>query len=543
MGCRKIQSDVLVVGAGITGLRAAAEAAAEGLTVTIVSKGECASPEILGLNAPVMPDDSVEAYCEDTLSGGRSLNDSRLVRALAENVCGEIGWLEEHGVRFDRKPDGSYALLQTLGARCPRLVRSGVASGVSEMRVLLPLLRSLGVKEYRGVDILGLLYGSGRVTGAYGVDDHGDLVRFSASATVLATGGSGAIRGFTTYPGNLTGDGYAMAYDAGAQLMDMEFNQFEPCCLAWPESLKGKIMVTTLMRRGAVLRNRLGETFLENYGLDPDSVQKGELARAILREIRAGRGSPHGGVFFDLTMLSDEVLFDQHKLFTAPVAAAGIDLKKEMVEVVPASHTQLGGVIVEPDCSTNVAGLFACGEVSGGLHGANRIGGNAGAEVVVFGRIAGKSAAAFVGASPPVSPSEEEAIWSEAEKQILRRLGGDDVSSAAEIRRELDLCMSEKVGPFRDAKGLSEALDTIAALEDRLSALKFRNVADYARYAHCQHMLCVSRMQAEASALRLESRGVFYRSDYPEQDDSDWRKNILIVRQGDKMAFRTRDPR
>ena len=540
MDCRKTESDVLVIGAGIAGLRAAAAAAEEGLSVAVVSNGGCASPEILGLNAPVAPGDSIRAYCEDTISGGCGLNDSRLVRTLAENVCGEINWLEGLGIRFNRKPDGSYALLQTLGARCPRLVRSGIASGATEMRTLLPFLRSHGVKEYRNVDVLGLLHCGGCVTGAYGVDAQGGLIRFSAQATVLATGGSGAIRGFTTYPRNLTGDGYAMAYEAGAQLMDMEFLQFEPCCLIWPEKLRGKIIVTTLMRRGAVLRNGLGEMFLEKYGLNAGNAQKGQLARAILREIRDGRGTPRGGVYFDLTMLSDEVLFEEHKLFTAPLVAEGIDLKKEMVEVVPAAHTQLGGVVTEPDCSTNIAGLFACGEVSGGLHGANRIGGNAGAEVVVFGAIAGKSAAAFARGQRPVPEKEEQALWAETEARILCRLGGDGGEAVDAVRKELDACMSGKVGPFRSASELSEAIDTIGSLERRLSALKVRSVSDYARYVHCSHMLCVSKMQAEASLLRRESRGVFFRSDYPEQDDAVWRRNIFIEKADEGMSLRTR---
>ena len=528
MNRRTILSDVLVLGAGVAGLRAAAAAAERGLSVAVVSNGQSASPEILGLNAPVRPEDSLQAYCEDTMISGCQLNDEELVRVLGKTVMDELAWLEKIGVRFSREPDGSFTAMQTLGARCPRLVRSGTASGATEAKALLSYLEGREVQCLRSVDILGLVLRNGRAVGAYGMNAQGQLLHLCAKCVVLATGGSGAIRSFTTYPHNLVGDGYALAYLAGARLRDMEFQQFEPCCLAWPEHLRGKIMVTTLMRRGATLLNGERKPFLENYGLNADNAQKGELARAILKEIQAGRGTPHGGVYFDLTMLSDKVLYEQHKLFTAPVRAAGINLKKEYVEVVPAAHTQLGGIVIGPDCSTDVEGLFVCGEASGGLHGANRVGGNAGAEVVVFGRIAGESAATYASVTEALTKKEETACWAKTEEEILSRFGGSGKASLYEIRVSIDKCMTEKVGPFRDAAGITAALEKLDELEYAIETADVEDLSAYAQYVHCRNILLVSRLQAMGSALRQESRGVFFRTDFPAQDDKNWKKTILF---------------
>ena len=349
MAFETIKTDLLVLGGGVAGLRAAVAAAEKGVSVLLVSKGGCASPEIMGLNAPILPEDSAELYFEDTERSGYGINDSRLAKILSERVLDEVKWLEDHGICFVRDENGQYAPIHTLGTKYPRLIRSGVSSGAAEMSMLGKLAREKAVRIDSPVDILGLISLEGRIAGAWGLR-HGEMVCYQAKAVILATGGCGAIQDFTTYPSQLIGDGYAMAYEVGAGLVDMEIQQFEPCCFVWPEEIRGKVIATTLLRHGAELRNGEGRTFIENYGLSRENAQKGSLSRAMLAEVRAGRGSPHGGIYYDMTMFDEDFLYKDHEIFTKYALQIGMDLTKEMPEMMPAAHTNLGGEIIESRC-------------------------------------------------------------------------------------------------------------------------------------------------------------------------------------------------
>lgn len=542
MDFRTINTEVLVIGGGVAGLRAAVAAAELGTEVAIVSKPSCASPEIMGFNAPVMPGDSKELYFSDIEQSGYGINDSRLAMVLSEHVLDEVTYLEGLGLEFDRDAEGRYLPIHTLGTAYPRLIKTGVSSGSAEMRILKARCGELGVKQYAPVDILGLLVSRGHVLGAYGLDlGSEELLRFTASAVVLATGGCGAMQSFSTYPKALTGDGYAMAYEAGARLTDMEFQQFEPCCFIWPEELSGKVIATTLLRHGAVLRNGEGRDFLADYGLTRENAQKGSLARAMLSEVREGRGTPHGGIYYDMTMMDRDFLYRDHAIFTRAAAAAGIDLTREMPEMMPAAHTNLGGVVVGTDCSTDVAGLFACGEVIGGLHGANRLGGSAGAETVVFGHIAGDSAADYAKRLGSVKMEDIERTWSEAERGLEALLGGNSPLPARELRKRLGVCLHENLGIQRNAETLSAAAHTVRELRRELDGLRASSLGEAAELIHLRHMLLLADMQISASELRRESRGVFYRSDFPDMDDPNWRKNILIKNTGGRMQLSFRD--
>lgn len=362
-------TDVLVIGGGLAGWRAAQAAVRAGCSVRLVANGRGNSPQIHALNCPVHPDDSVERFIEDTLRSGRNAND----RTLVETLCRESVALKDE-FPFDRNPDGSYLLLQTLGASVPRCVSIGHAIGEYALR---EIGRELDGKIERV---------RGRVT---------ELDFSSARAIVLATGGWCGKYDFSTNPPYLRGDGIEMAEKLGAAVRDRDVIQYEPTVALEPARMRGIPVITTMLFEGATFRNARGEEFLP----DPH-VNKDEMSRAILAEIAAGRGI-RGGVWYDATGLSAEVMAGRYGATYARYAAVDVDIAKEPMLVAPAPHTSLGGVAVDAKCrvlrpdGTPISGLFAAGEVTGGLHGLNRLGGNAGTEVLVFGKIAGESAAEF----------------------------------------------------------------------------------------------------------------------------------------------------
>ena len=537
---RTIETQLLVIGSGVAGLRAAAAAAEAGAGVTVVSKGGSASPEIMGFNVPVCPGDSPEQYVRDMEESGCGICQDGLVRILAGSIRDEIAYMERIGLEFDKTPDGSYDAIHTLGTRYPRLIHYKSNTGSREMVLLKRRCEALGVRFDMPVDILGLLCDGGRVIGAYGMDlSASSPVRYVASAVVLAAGGCGAMHKVSTYPRAILGDGYAMAFRAGAALVDMEFQQFEPCCFVWPEKIAGKVIATTLLRSGARLLNGEGREFMADYGLTRENAQKSTLSRAMVAEVRAGRGTPHGGIYYDLTMMSPKFLYEDHAIFTRPATEAGIDLTREMPEMMPAAHTCLGGVRVDDRCFTGVPSLYACGEVIGGLHGANRIGGTAGAETVVFGALAGRSAAEEIRARA-AAPSAEaaERAWREPgarmEALLARKGGSADVD---DIRERLGQLLAEDVGITRSERGLRSAGAEIARLRGELAGAAAPGLDAAAKICHCENMLQVAEIQVGASLLRRESRGVFYREDFPERNDAEWLRNITARCEDGQIRF------
>ncbi|NCB06422.1 MAG: FAD-binding protein, partial [Clostridia bacterium] len=337
--------------------------------------------------------------------------------SLASALCGDartvFDELQQLGLCFNR--DGEqYQALRPLGASYPRVVSIGNETGAAALKKLRELLNGQ-VTELAGTRAVRLLTSGGRVCGALALDQRKkEWLTLPARAVILACGGFCGVYPMSTNKRGSGGDGVAMAYEVGAKLCDMEFIQFEPSGAVWPSSLVGTSMITTLFFEGAVLRNRSGERFMLRYGEDGERVGKDVLARRIAEEIAAGQGTEHGGVYFDATGVGAERLKRDYAMYVERYGRVGIDLSAQPIELAPMPHTSLGGVRIDADGRTTVEGLFACGEVTGGLHGANRIGGSAGLETFVFGRRAGRSAAQYAKNAPEITPKTETIAYGEA---------------------------------------------------------------------------------------------------------------------------------
>ena len=536
---KQLKAELVVIGGGLAGLRAAAAAAEEGVEVLLLTNGPSASPDLSGFSAPVGKNDSLELYVADMEASAQGINNTKLAKKLAAVSLDEIVYLESLGFVFDKNEDGSYNTIQSLGATVPRLVHYQSKTGVKAMELTRKSAVEHNARILSSATALSLLSDGNKLTGVL-FYDHKEKCACACmcKAVVLATGGYGAIQKFSTYPVNIYGSGYAMAYKAGADMVDMELQQFEPCLYVYPPEIKGKVLVTTLLRNGAKLYNGQMHEFMGDYGLTSDNAQKGPLARAIYSEILAGRTSPHGGIYYDVRELPDKLLFIDSRIFTQPAVNAGMDLHKDLPEVAPGGHTSLGGVYVDENCQSSIPNLFACGEVIGGVHGANRLGGNAGAETLVFGRIAGKSAADFIKTSTYPQIEDFENSLTKESTELLKRLNGIEGTESVE-----DICisildnMSDNAGIFRSEESLNIANAKFDEIEERLGKVSINSVDDALMLYRCENMLLVGRMAVAASLMRKESRGVFYRSDYPQRDDENWLKNIVIHNRDNSMEL------
>ncbi|MDQ0288617.1 carbohydrate-binding family 9-like protein [Oligosphaera ethanolica] len=378
--------DVLVVGAGLAGLNAAAEIREKqpGMRVLVVDAGGCASTEVMGFSAPVNPPDSPDMLYFDILRAGGGYSAAALARVLADRSLPELRRLERMGLVFDRCADGSYDMVNALGSSHPRVVHQATTTGRQAMELLATAVTPLRVSK--------LLLADGRIAGV--LTDAGEAI--AAKAVVLAGGGFAGLWQFSTWSKTLCGDCLCLAQDAGAELIDLGFVQFEPTVTVYPEALRGFSVLTAVLNEGARLLNCQGESILPAAGPLP---RKSDLARIIMREIEAGNACAHGGIRFDYTQVDEAAFARKYPAYHAKYRRFAPSLAELGQEVVPAAHTTLGGIRVTPDCATAVPGLFAAGEAMGGLHGADRVGGNAGLEVFVFGRIAGASAAAYAARS------------------------------------------------------------------------------------------------------------------------------------------------
>ena len=568
--------DVLVIGAGGAGLRAAIQAASSGLRVGVVCKS------LLGKAHTVMAEGGVAAalanvddrdnwrvHFADTMRGGQYLNNWRMAELHAKEAPERVRELEAWGALFDRTKDGKILQRNFGGHRYPRLAHVGDRTGLEMIRTLQDHGIHTGMEVHMECTVLSLLVDSGRVAGAFGYDrEKGHFILWPAKAVILATGGIGRAFKITSNSWEYTGDGHALAYRAGAELMDMEFVQFHPTGMVWPISVRGILVTEGVRGEGGVLRNSENKRFMfddipdlykaqtadneaegwrytqgdKNARRPPELLTRDHVARCINREVKAGRGSPHGGVFLDIAWIKEHIpTAPEHikrklpSMYHQFKQLAEIDITKEAMEVGPTTHYMMGGVRVDGDSQmSTLPGLFAAGEVAAGLHGANRLGGNSLSDLIVFGKRAGEYAAQFAKANAPAAIDREQ-IQSAVDEALAPFDRGAQGENPYAIQHQLQESMQDLVGIVRTENEMQQALVTIDGLWKREARAGVSSHRQYNNGWHTamdlKNLLTVSEAITRAALLRKESRGAQFRDDYPDKDPQ-WGKFNNIVRRG-----------
>jgi succinate dehydrogenase / fumarate reductase, flavoprotein subunit len=526
------RADVLVIGAGGAGLRAAIEAATAGARVAIVCKSllgkahtVVAEGGIAAAVASVDPLDNWQTHFRDTMAGGKYINNWRMAELHAQEAPGEIDNLELWGALFDRTRAGGIMQRRFGGHTWARLVQVGDRTGIELLRTLQDRTVELKLDVYMEYTITRLLVRDGHITGAAGyVRETGRFIEFEAPAVIISTGGSGRIYSVTSNSWEGTADGQALALDAGAELIDMEFIQFHPTGMVWPPSVRGLLVTEAVRSEGGLLTNSKGERFMERYDSKRLELSTRDIvARAIHTEVAEGRGSPHGGAF--LSIAHKPASFIMKKLpsmYSQFMDFAHVDITKEAMEVYPTTHYIMGGIRVEAEtAATNVPGLFAAGEAAAGLHGANRLGGNSLSDLLVFGRRAGAAAAAYAhDASRAVSDPAEIAI---AEREMLAPFEHEHGENPFAVQDDLQKMMMANVGVFRTEDGLQEALRHLETIKERVARVLATSSRMYNPMWHTaldvKHMVRIAETIVRSALLRRESRGAHTRVDFPALSD------------------------
>src|SRR5579859_3905909 len=572
------EHDVLVIGAGGAGLRAAAEAAAAGVTVAVISKSllgkahtVMAEGGIAAALANVDDRDSWRVHFADTMRGGQYLNNWRMAELHAKEAPDCVRELEAWGALFDRTTDGKILQRNFGGHRYPRLAHVGDRTGLEMIRTLQDHGIHTGMEVHMECTVLSLLLDGNRIAGACGYDrERGRFQLWQAKAVVLATGGIGRAFKITSNSWEYTGDGLALAYRVGAELQDMEFVQFHPTGMVWPISVRGILVTEGVRGEGGVLRNSEGRRFMfddipdlykeqtadseeegwrytqgdKNARRPPELLTRDHVARCINREVKAGRGSPHGGVFLDISWIKERMpKSEEHirrklpSMYHQFKQLADLDITKEPMEVGPTTHYMMGGIRVDGDSQmSNVPGLFAAGEVAAGLHGANRLGGNSLSDLVVFGKRAGRYAAEFAKAhktnGTTMDNEQLQAIAKTALQPFDRGASGEN---PYQIQYALQEAMQDLVGIVRTETEMQQALIKIAEFNARAENVGITGHRQYNNGWHTAidlgNLLLVSEAIARAALMRKESRGAQFREDFPNKDP-EWGKHNIIVRRG-----------
>jgi succinate dehydrogenase / fumarate reductase flavoprotein subunit len=567
-----IEHDVIVIGAGGAGIRAAIECATQGFSTglicksllgkahTVMAEGGCAAA--LG---NVAPKDNWKIHFRDTMRGGKFLNDWRMAELHAREAPDRVRELEEWGAVFDRTPDGLISQRNFGGHRYPRLAHVGDRTGLEMIRTLQDrAIHEPKLAVHMECTVLELLLDGGRIAGAFGYwRQTGRLVLFKAKAAILATGGAGRAWKITSNSWEYTGDGAGMAYDAGAELIDMEFTQFHPTGMVWPPSVKGILVTEGVRGDGGILLNNKGERFMFQYiperfapetadseeeanrWLDgdqkarrpPELLTRDVVARAITKEVNEGRGSPHGGAFLDIASRrpADFIRRKLPSMYHQFKELANVDITKEPMEVGPTLHYCMGGIRVDSDSQQScVPGLFAAGECTGGMHGANRLGGNSLSDLLVFGCLAGKGAADYVRglkASPAIDPDSVEQARRRA-TDVLNRAEGENPYLISEELQEL---MNRYVNIVRVKDELETGIIGLERVKEKASRVKANGASQYNPGWHealaLRNLLITAEAVTRAALIREESRGAHTRFDFPGERD-DWGKRNVIVRKG-----------
>lgn len=519
---------MLVLGGGVAGHRAAAAARTLGRRVVLAYTAHGASPFLLGCNAPVGPGDSPEAYAKDMIEAGGRLNDCRLVRALATHAAEAVSELAALGVPFARDAAGP-RLRHLAGNSHPRSLYVSDGTGKALLHHLSLYCRGLGVDTWPGWRALVLLQDAGSIIGALVARPSGEARLVLAGAVVLAAGGIGRLYADSTYPADVAADSCALAFRAGATLLDMEFVQFEPTITVYPEACRGMEMPTAMLGDGAHLLNAQGERFMLRYnpGHGERFIEKARMALCIQQEIDAARGLPDGSVWMDTTVLPRETL-EGYVVHCRRLREAGLDPAAERPRIRPAAHSHMGGIGIDANGWTGVPGLYAGGEAAGGLHGASRIAGNGGADALVFGDLAGRGAAHAP--VPRAGPRALARSVEEARACLGSLLGGLAGGDMREMTATIQGTMSRWVGLHRDRDGLTRALAVFSGLESALAGQPSMELGPADRLAglSARNMLLTARMIAQAALDRTESRGAHQRRDHPGEDDGRWLRHICF---------------
>ena len=565
--------DVLIIGAGGAGLRAAIEASQRGLNVGIVTKSLLGKAHTVmaegGMAAAmgnVYPEDNWMVHFRDTMRGGKYLNNYRMAELHAKEAPDRVWELEQWGALFDRTGDGKILQRDFGGHRYARLAHVGDRTGLELIRTLQQKVVSMGTDVFMECKVLQLVHDAeGRVAGCVGYwRATGEFVTFRAKAVILATGGAGKSWKFTSNSWESTGDGLAMALWAGAKLIDMECVQFHPTGMVWPLSVRGLLVTEGVRGDGGVLRNSLGERFMFNYVAPmfraetadseeeadkwyddhsagrrpPELLPRDEVARAINTEVKAGRGSPHGGVFLDIaTRRSAEFIRRRlPSMYHQFMELAGVDITREAMEIGPTCHYFMGGVQVDADSqATVVPGLFAAGEVGGGMHGANRLGGNSLSDLVVFGRRAGIGAAEYLEAGD-VATSFDQGEVDAAIKEALAPFERGGGENPYDVQHDLQEMMQENVGIIRNASELAVAIHALDEFAERVKNVSVKGGRAYNPgwnlATDLPSMITVSKCVANGALRRKESRGGHTREDYPNADPELGQLNFAQSSQG-----------
>lgn len=555
---QRLVSDVLIVGAGGAGLAAALSASATGASVLVVNKGpqpEASTTNVAGGVSAVISTasgDSRRQHFADTITAGQFLNDQRLVHLMVEEVGGALEGLQRLGCQFDLDDEGNVRQLSRGGHSFPRLcVRHGDRGGREILRTMVRKLRGGPVRILNLVHLHRLLLGGSGVNGAVALDvATGEPLLLEARAVVLATGGSARLYPMSSLPAGINGDGYILGLDAGAELVDMEMVQFHPGGMCLPGVYQGisGSEPSHYAAMGGRLLNAEGERFMERYDPRLESATRDVVSRSEYLEIRAGRGGPRGGVYLDLEGLAPEartrVKETNPRLYDSCLKA-GLDITRgDRVEMAPTLHYLMGGIRIGEDGATAVPGLYACGEVAGGIHGANRIAGNALADLLVFGCRAGVGAAGWASsrAAPKTVPLEATRIAEE----IVRPLAEDGPGALRPlaVERSIQQVMWQHVSLARSRDGLLAAREELSRIRHELLpamavGVKTRTFnLEWLRYLEAPGLLKLAEAVTESALLRQESRGAHFREDFPSRDDDIWLANLILRSRG--SGFETR---
>ncbi len=570
--------DVVVIGAGGAGLRAAIAAHDAGARTAIVCKSllgkahtVMAEGGIAAAMGNVWSDDNWRVHFRDTMRGGKMLNNWRMAQLHAQEAPDRVLELEEWGALFDRTADGLISQRDFGGHRFARLAHVGDRTGLEMIRTLQQRAVALGIDVFMECTVTELLKDGARIAGAFGYwRESGRFVVFEAPAVVLATGGIGKSYQVTSNSWEYTGDGHALALRAGASLINMEFVQFHPTGMVWPPSVRGILVTESVRGDGGVLRNSEGKRFMFDYIPEffksetadseeeadrwyddktnnrrpPELLPRDEVARAINSEVKAGRGSPHGGIFLDIASRRDAEFIQRRlpSMYHQFKELADVDITAEAMEIGPTCHYVMGGVEVDPDSGVSIVpGLYAAGEVAGGMHGSNRLGGNSLSDLLVFGRRAGASAAEFATKAEQGRPQVAGQLVRDAGEAAVAPFALDGGENPYTLQRELQQAMQELVGIIRTEPELVESLRRLGELKRRAGRLSVEGHRQYNPGWHLAldlaNMLIVSECIAKAALERTESRGGHTREDFPATDESWGAVNLVLSAKDDEVSL------